>query len=582
MKNINFKLKLFLLTFFIISVLNPFFLISNVQAEAGKSDTIKKLFDKGRRFELEGSYGQAIEVYTQVIEIAPELAEAYFNRGLVYKKKNEFDNALADYSKAIEKKPDFAMAYNNRGNIFNKKREFEKAIKNYSKAVSLDKNYALAYFNRCTVWEQKGEIKKAVHDLKIALKLKPGEKVFIEGLKYLETRLEKTPALDDIEKIVDVDNAEKIAGITYVVLKNVNVRSGPSIEYEKTGEIYKGVTVTVEKIDGDWAKLGKRRWVYAKLLSKFEVNKNSISGLYDSNDDVLAEQGYFIAKVNINIRRGPSTAFMHTGKILKGTKVEVIEITDGWAKIGEYKWVLARLLDNTGQGIKNQTTDLLQPDKIKKSSVFVKEESLVQKNVGRYFADRNINIRSGPSQKFSKLGLLKAKLPVYVVESVNGWAKIGVNSWIYGQLLVKDSTGDHSADILSGRNKALFVISKTAVVRLKPALDSNNIGMLEKGLKVVVFEEKGDWARIGEDKWINKKFIEIEYSMPVKSAEPEYKNNLYVVAANLVVRSGPSTDHGIVASLIKGMYIDVKKIDNDWAEMGENKWVYAKYLKKHN
>ncbi len=579
MKNFCFKLKILLIIIFFISISMSYFLKSNAQAGTEKAGIIKTFFDEGRQFEDEGKYDQAIEVYTKTIEMSPELAEAYFNRGLVYKKKNEFDNAMADYNKAVERKPDFAMAYNNIGNIFNKKQEFEKAIKNYSKAVNLDKNYALAYFNRCTVWEQKGDIKRAIKDIKSALKLKPDDKVFIEGLKYLETRLEEKPA---------VDNTREKSDIRYLVLKNINIRSGPSVKYKKTGEIYKGVSVSVEKIEGDWAKLGESSWVYAKLLraeqySDFEIDRRNNSNIYNSEGNTLSGAGSFFAKVNINVRRGPSTSFMRVGKLIKGARIDVIEIAAGWAKIGKEKWVLAKLLDDTDQyRLNNQTTEVVQSDAVTIPLVFVKEELSTQENRGRYFADKNINIRSGSSLDFPKIGLLKAGSPVYVVENINGWAKIGEKNWVYAQLLVKDSVREYSEDVLPKKTNGLFVIIKTAIVRLKPDHNSNNIGVLEKGLKVVVFEETGGWARIGEDKWISKKNIEIEESMPVKSDQLEYKNNLYIAYANLIIRSGPSTDQDIVASVVKGMYIDVEKIDNGWAKIGENKWIYAKYLKKYN
>ena len=48
-----------------------------------------------------GDYKQAIEFYSQALEVMPNHFKALFNRGFAYDKIGEFDKAIKDYSCAI-------------------------------------------------------------------------------------------------------------------------------------------------------------------------------------------------------------------------------------------------------------------------------------------------------------------------------------------------------------------------------------------------------------------------------------------------------------------------------------------------
>lgn len=67
-------------------------------------------YNKANMLVIQRQYRQAIELYTQAIEIDSDFAEAYFNRGLTYIHMDQTELALADLSKAGEL--GIAQAYN--------------------------------------------------------------------------------------------------------------------------------------------------------------------------------------------------------------------------------------------------------------------------------------------------------------------------------------------------------------------------------------------------------------------------------------------------------------------------------------
>ena len=101
---------------------------------------------------------------------------------------------------------------------------------------------------------------------------------------------------------------------------------------------------------------------------------------------------------NVNVRSGSSTASSKLGYLTKGTKVEVVEVaSNGWYKI-QYK---------DGYGY---------------VSYKYVELNVEGKTTG------NLNVRSGSSTAYSKVGYLTKGTDVKIVQICsNGWYKIKYN-----------------------------------------------------------------------------------------------------------------------------------------------------------
>ena len=120
--------------------------VDKIQAQAAApppSDTSERdrqaelVFQHGNILAMLGQLEMAIAVYSHVLHLKPDSANAYNNRGIVYGKKDDFDNAIKDFNKAIQLKPDYANAYNGRGFTYASKDDFDNAIKDYTSAKTL-------------------------------------------------------------------------------------------------------------------------------------------------------------------------------------------------------------------------------------------------------------------------------------------------------------------------------------------------------------------------------------------------------------------------------------------------------------
>lgn len=140
--------------------------------DAAKAAKVSQLFAQAF---YEKDLSRAIELYTQMLALKPDYAEAYNNRGNVKFDLGDKDGALSDYNKAIELKPDYAMAYYNRGIVKRKLDNLSGALSDYDKAISLKPDYADAYNNRGWLKIGLGDLAGALSDCNKAIDLKPDD-----------------------------------------------------------------------------------------------------------------------------------------------------------------------------------------------------------------------------------------------------------------------------------------------------------------------------------------------------------------------------------------------------------------------
>jgi tetratricopeptide (TPR) repeat protein len=88
--------------------------------------------------EVRGDADAAIKEYTTVIELRPDLPEAYNNLAVAQKKKGELNQAIASLNKALERKADFAAALTTRGGILAEQNRWAEARRDFEAALKLN------------------------------------------------------------------------------------------------------------------------------------------------------------------------------------------------------------------------------------------------------------------------------------------------------------------------------------------------------------------------------------------------------------------------------------------------------------
>jgi Flp pilus assembly protein TadD len=88
--------------------------------------------------EIRGDVDAAIREFSRVVELRPDLPEAYTNLAAAQKRRGDLPRALVSLNKALERNPKFGTALNNRGWIHTEQENWAGARRDFEEALSID------------------------------------------------------------------------------------------------------------------------------------------------------------------------------------------------------------------------------------------------------------------------------------------------------------------------------------------------------------------------------------------------------------------------------------------------------------
>ncbi|MDZ3952314.1 SH3 domain-containing protein [Bacillus thuringiensis] len=119
-------------------------------------------------------------------------------------------------------------------------------------------------------------------------------------------------------------------GRVYIQGDNINVRKGPSKNYDVVRQVKKSDTFLVSQKQDGWIELeGNSEWVYddssyLQFLENTELDIATINGM------------------GINVRKGPSRNYDVVKQLNKTDEIikyDVYRVFNGWLNIGENQWI---------------------------------------------------------------------------------------------------------------------------------------------------------------------------------------------------------------------------------------------------
>ena len=119
-----------------------------------------------------GQYSEAIQSYTEAIELGPDDPVAFYNRGICYALLKDHQSANRDFTKAIELKSDDASAFYNRGISYAELKDNQSAIRDYTKAIELGPDDPVAFFSRGISYAELKDDQSAIRDFTKSIELK--------------------------------------------------------------------------------------------------------------------------------------------------------------------------------------------------------------------------------------------------------------------------------------------------------------------------------------------------------------------------------------------------------------------------
>ena len=99
---------------------------------------LEDLFDEGlNRFNAD-KYGDAIRIFTKVLQIDPEHSDALYYRAIAWTNKGNFEQAIADFTQAVKNDPYDTDAWIGRGEAWQGKGDVKRARADFKKALHID------------------------------------------------------------------------------------------------------------------------------------------------------------------------------------------------------------------------------------------------------------------------------------------------------------------------------------------------------------------------------------------------------------------------------------------------------------
>ncbi|MBI4844868.1 MAG: SH3 domain-containing protein [Candidatus Omnitrophica bacterium] len=162
-----------------------------------------------------------------------------------------------------------------------------------------------------------------------------------------------------------------------IIADNVNIRSGPGLNFEIINKLKYGSLVLILGEQLDWYKIALPRKSLIYINEQFIAPENFLRG------SITAD--------NINVRAGKSTAFNIVGQLNKNDTVEIIQKFNEWYEIFPYNncyaWVNKNFVKIIGSNQLYVDAENKQREAI---DLFFEAYNFEQSEVGRGSADLNI------------------------------------------------------------------------------------------------------------------------------------------------------------------------------------------------
>jgi tetratricopeptide (TPR) repeat protein len=107
-------------------------------------------------------FNNALRIWEELENIAPDEIEPYFNQAITYSKLGMIEIAISKFLKLIEMNAGDFGVFANLGNLYEKKNDFEKSIQMYNKALEIEPDNYNILAATGLVWAKTGEYGKAI------------------------------------------------------------------------------------------------------------------------------------------------------------------------------------------------------------------------------------------------------------------------------------------------------------------------------------------------------------------------------------------------------------------------------------
>jgi tetratricopeptide (TPR) repeat protein len=164
----------------------------------------RQSYESGVRLYNIARYPQAILAFERVIDLDPNLIDAYLMLGRSCLADSKIDCAIAEFSRTIEKRPTDTQALLGRGRSWLELKDYQAAIQDAERALSIDSRFAAAYNLRGLAVRGLGDPHRALIDFTRAVDLSPESYNFFQRGATYQLLGQHREALADFDRMIAI------------------------------------------------------------------------------------------------------------------------------------------------------------------------------------------------------------------------------------------------------------------------------------------------------------------------------------------------------------------------------------------
>ena len=218
--------------------------IKQQMVQADKNFLANKKLEEGYNAYFDkDNHDLAFKLFTEAIELNPNLAAAYKARGKILSWNDYEQEAFKDFQRAAELNPTDDEVYYLIGQFYFGSKDYEQALENYNKAIELNPNKADYYRMRAFLYSYNlVNLEKALADYSKIIELSPSENAYSDRGDIYKKLKDYDAALADYNQALRFDPNNKFLYVSLALAYDDLKDYGKAIEcYTKTIFIINGV-----------------------------------------------------------------------------------------------------------------------------------------------------------------------------------------------------------------------------------------------------------------------------------------------------------------------------------------------------
>lgn len=177
-----------------------------------------------------------------------------------------------------------------------------------------------------------------------------------------------------------------------------------------------------------------------------------------------------------------------------------------------------------------------------------------------YVNTEDLNVRKGPGVQYPIVEVLHQDDKIEIFEQVGNWYRVGDQKWLH----------KHYVEITFTQKEGIVEDPTGLNVRSGPGMQYPVVEVIPDGTPVVLEDKKGNWYKLGKDKWAYYKLIKVVDLINGRVIDCDFLN----------VRKGPGTNNGVVRKLMEGALVFILEKQGKWLRIGVDEWVHGAYVEE--